>query len=186
MPSLTILPAIATPLLNVREIRRSDSKALAIYMTRTDYQWYLAVRYRDAQAVAMFVERAVARQEKAGRSAWHLVAETEKSHRIVGDGFILVGSDGAAEIGWGVDPELWGMGYATEISRALIAQAFERLSAKAVWCKVMVGNKPSVRVAEKAGLHEMPPASLSKAAAQNARSVRYFKLEVAEYFEAPY
>jgi RimJ/RimL family protein N-acetyltransferase len=48
--------------------------------------------------------------------------------------------------------EVWGRGYATEGSRALIDKAFAELGAERVYASTMVVNTGSWRVMEKAGL----------------------------------
>lgn len=91
--------------------------------------------------------------------------------RSDGYGFwAAIEKDTGAFIGWfhlrpnpdeaGEDPELgyrlrssaWGMGYATEGSRALVDKAFRELGAKRVVAGTMAINAASRRVIEKAGL----------------------------------
>jgi RimJ/RimL family protein N-acetyltransferase len=45
----------------------------------------------------------------------------------------------------------WGRGLGTEVARALVAYAFERLEVPRLICLVDPGNEASRRVAEKAG-----------------------------------
>ena len=56
------------------------------------------------------------------------------------------------ELGYRLRRSSWGMGYATEGSRALIDKAFTDLGANRVWAETMVVNTGSRRVMEKAGL----------------------------------
>jgi RimJ/RimL family protein N-acetyltransferase len=62
------------------------------------------------------------------------------------------------ELGWGVDPELWGRGYATEAARAALHHAFDVLGFVRVVSILHPENAPSIRVAEKIG--ERPYASV--------------------------
>ncbi len=48
--------------------------------------------------------------------------------------------------------DAWGLGYATEGSRALVEKAFGELGAERVYASTMVVNTASRRVMEKAGL----------------------------------
>ena len=57
------------------------------------------------------------------------------------------------ELGWGVDPELWGRGYATEAARAVLRYAFDRCALPRVVSILHPENAPSIRVAEKIGEH---------------------------------
>ncbi|MDQ3823669.1 MAG: GNAT family N-acetyltransferase [Actinomycetota bacterium] len=55
------------------------------------------------------------------------------------------------ELGWGVDPELWGRGYATEAAAGALRHAFEALAFPRVVSILHPENTPSIRVAEKLG-----------------------------------
>jgi len=56
------------------------------------------------------------------------------------------------EIFYEVHPELWGNGYATEITRNLIALGFEKFKLHKVEAGVATGNVSSIGVLEKAGM----------------------------------
>ena len=56
------------------------------------------------------------------------------------------------ELGFRIVRAAWGRGLATEGSRALIRQAFERLGARRVVAETMVVHAASRRVMEKAGM----------------------------------
>jgi RimJ/RimL family protein N-acetyltransferase len=58
----------------------------------------------------------------------------------------------APELGYRLRAESWGLGYATEGSRALIELAFRDLGATRVTAETMAVNTASRRVMEKAGL----------------------------------
>ena len=55
-------------------------------------------------------------------------------------------------VGYAVAPALWGRGYATEIARASVADAFLRRGADDVRASILSTDTPSRAVAEKAGL----------------------------------
>ena len=60
-----------------------------------------------------------------------------------------------AEIGYRLNREAWGQGYATEGVRALIEAAFDSLGFDRVRSETMAVNKASRRVLEKAGLRHI-------------------------------
>jgi RimJ/RimL family protein N-acetyltransferase len=60
--------------------------------------------------------------------------------------------DGEHEIGWWLDPAVWGRGYATEAGRAIVAEAFGRVQAPSVVARVQPGNAASLGVARSLGL----------------------------------
>jgi RimJ/RimL family protein N-acetyltransferase len=59
----------------------------------------------------------------------------------------------AVEVGWRLDPTAWGHGYATEAAKAALEGAFEVLRLSEVLSLPQVDNPPSVRVAERIGMH---------------------------------
>ena len=58
----------------------------------------------------------------------------------------------ALEVGWRFDPEVWGRGYATEVARAAIAEAFTTLGLDEICSVPQAENAASVRVAERIGM----------------------------------
>lgn len=56
------------------------------------------------------------------------------------------------EVGWTVDPERWGEGFATEAGRASLAWAFDHLDAEEVISLTLPHNAASRRVMDKLGL----------------------------------
>ncbi len=56
------------------------------------------------------------------------------------------------EIGWTVDPLLWGRGYATEAAQAMLGFAFGELGAHRVVAFCNANNRASARVMEKLGM----------------------------------
>ena len=56
-------------------------------------------------------------------------------------------------IGYNLLPDFWGMGYATEISIALIKYAFEELKVERVEALALKSNIASCKVLQKSGMH---------------------------------
>lgn len=186
MTIVTILPAVDTPSLVLREIEPHDWKAFSHFMTQGAYQRHIAIRLRNEADVKNFVTRQVARQGDERRHIFHLAAEDKKRGTAVGDGFIILGRGGLAEVGWGVAPDLWGRGFGTEIGRALLGLAFERVGAVRVWAKVMAANAASLRLARRIGLtyersHPDYPAGQGR-----FEAVEFFAISAENYFEAGY
>lgn len=182
-----MLPAIETPRLVLREIRIDDAHDFAIFMTQPDYQRYIAMRLRSEAEVAAFVARCVARQTDERRNIFHLAAEELDSGEVIGDGFMILQGDASVEIGWGLHPAMWSMGFGSEIGEALLAHSFERLRRKRAWCKVMNGNLASQGVAKRLGMRldkmvvVAPPQKST-----SMRSVDVFTLTADQYFDRPY
>ena len=58
----------------------------------------------------------------------------------------------AVEIGWRLDPSVWGRGYATEAATAALADAFGTLQLSKVVSLPQTENPSSIRVAERIGM----------------------------------
>ena len=187
MSTITLLPAIETPRLVLREIELDDAADLASFMLQQEYQRYIAMRLRSETEVAAFVARCVTRQHDENRHIFHLAAEEQASEEVVGDGFLILQSDRTVEIGWGLHPAMWTMGLGSEIGDALLAHAFERLRAEKVWCKVMAGNRGSQGVARRIGMrHEKVMAVQQGSATNSLKSVDIYMMSADQYFERPY
>jgi [ribosomal protein S5]-alanine N-acetyltransferase len=70
---------------------------------------------------------------------------------------------------YGVRPDLWGRGYATEAAGAVVAYALERLGHTTVKADVDEPNAASVRVLEKLGLKRV------RSATAGGRTLLYFE-----------
>ena len=147
-----ILQSIETPNLILREIETPDSADLACFMTQGRYQRHIAHKLKDMDAVKDFVRRQVAVQNDSHRRVFHLAAEERLSAEVVGDGFLISHQDNSLEMGWGLHPALWSMGFGTEIGRALLGLGFERLKVQSMWCKVISANSASKKLAKRIGM----------------------------------
>ena len=58
----------------------------------------------------------------------------------------------SVEIGWWLDPAVWGRGLATEGAIALRDEGFERVGLDRLWARYQTANRASARVAEKIGM----------------------------------
>lgn len=186
MPTLTSLPPVETAQLVLREIELRDSESFAGFMTQEAYQRHITLRLKSEAEVKAFVLRSVARQGDERRNLFHLAAEEKHSGEAVGDGFIILQSSKVLEIGWGVHPAMWGLGLGTEIGKALLGLAFERLMAERVWCKVMQANIASERLARRIGLRHVQSNPGYPAGGGRFEPVHIFAMTAAEYYDLPY
>jgi len=186
MNILTIVPAVETPSLIVREIEHRDTDAFTGFMTQDAYQRHIAMRLANEAEVRAFVTRSVARQGEDRRNVFHLAAEEKLSGEAIGDGFLIVQRPKSLEIGWGVHPAMWRMGLGTEIGRALLGLAFERLKAERVWCKVMKPNSASGRLARRIGMRHLKSHPDFPAGAGRFTPVEFYAMSADDYFELGY
>ncbi len=186
MKTLTRLPAVETASLMLREIEMRDTEPFCGFMMQEAYQRHIALRLSSEAEIKAFVTRSIARQGDERRNVFHLAAEEKYSGEAIGDGFLIVQQPGALEIGWGVHPAMWRMGFGTEIGRALLGLAFERLKAKRAWCKVMTGNAASSKLARRIGLKHLQSHADFPAGGGRRAPVEFFGLSAEHYFDLPY
>lgn len=74
--------------------------------------------------------------------------------RIIGNMGCIRDENGHFVLGYGLDPDHWGRGYATEMGGAMIDAAFARHDLDRITAGVWVDNPASARVLEKIGFHE--------------------------------
>jgi RimJ/RimL family protein N-acetyltransferase len=72
-------------------------------------------------------------------------------------------ADAGVELGYRLRREVWGQGYATEGSVALIRKGFTELGVERVYAETLAVNLGSRRVMEKAGLRPYVPPGLARA-----------------------
>jgi ribosomal-protein-alanine N-acetyltransferase len=186
MTIVSILPALDTARLLLREMQPSDAPDLATYLVQPKYQRFISHRLKDEHEVVAFVRRSVGSQGDFRRRIFHLSGEDRSTRTVVGDGFIILHHDATAEIGWGVNPGQWKKGIGTEIGKALLALGFEHLKADKIWCKIMRENYASVRLAERIGMtltKTVPDYAVSQ---RRREDVVVFQMDVETYFERPY
>ncbi|QPC44771.1 GNAT family N-acetyltransferase [Kaustia mangrovi] len=177
---------VETPALVLREIRARDARSFAAYMLSKDYQSHIAVRYASPADVQGFVARSLRRQMSPNRSLYHLAAELKATGHVIGDAFLQLNRPRSAEIGWGVHPDLWNRGFATEIGRAMLAIGFERLGCSRLWAKAFAENAASIRVMEKIGMRRERFARDQYVGNGIRTDVYVYAMTLEDYFDAPY
>ncbi len=186
MATLTTLPTLNTPHLLLREMRQNDAEELASFVTQFRYQRFITHKLRNDAEVRAFVHRNILAQGDNRRRIYHLVAEEHMSGEVIGDAFIINHKPDSFEIGWGMHPALWRMGFGTEIGRALLATCFEKLRAKEAWCKVFAENSASRQLARRIGM-VLTRTEIVKIGSQDRRqSVEVLSMADSSYFELPY
>lgn len=186
MLTLPLFHSVETPNLMLRELRHEDAAALSGFMTQTRYHRFISHRLRDEAEVSAFIGRQVAAQADAHRQVFHVAVVERHSREVVGDGFLIAHHDQSVEIGWGLHPALWRVGFGTEIGRALLGIAVERLKAKSVWCKVMKPNVASAFLARRIGLKLTETKPNFPVGHGHYEDVDVFKISDEDYFNLPY
>jgi ribosomal-protein-alanine N-acetyltransferase len=92
--------------------------------------------------------------DEPSRIKFQLAVTLQSSHRLIGNCGIRLEAPDAHEggIGYELDPDHWGQGYATEAARAIVRFGFTELGLHRIWSWCIADNLGSARVLEKVGM----------------------------------
>ena len=138
---------LETKRLRLRQWHDDDARHLDRLSNDPRYLRYLGPRLSGEEEL----DKYRARWRELGFGQWAL--EERATGRFVGRAGLhrhrLWPQD--VEVGWGLDPEFWGCGYATEGGAAAMRYAFEVLGVPRVVSLIHPENAASIRVAERLG-----------------------------------
>jgi len=146
---------IETPRLLLRPHRRDDLEHLLRYSVRPEYYRYLPVPPLTPEGVAALLERRIAAAARSDEmKSWVFAIEPQQVGYTVGATRISVVNQEhqVADIGFALDSDFYGRGYATEAARAVVSFGFSRLGLLRIWATTDVENEASCRVLERLGM----------------------------------
>jgi RimJ/RimL family protein N-acetyltransferase len=146
---------LLTPRLRLRRSRPEDAETISAYRSDPDVHRYQGWERTDPGGVRSEIEEMASRRPGEPGGWVQLSVEERQSGRLVGDVGLSPAEEepGVIKVGYTMSPAFQGRGYATESVGALIAYAFDMLGAHAVRAYASAENLPSIRVAEKVGMH---------------------------------
>ncbi|MGW0503207.1 GNAT family N-acetyltransferase [Micromonospora sp. NPDC003241] len=137
--------------ITLRDMRPGDAAdALAIIGDDRVTHW-LSFDSRDHAAAVAMIEGAVTRAQLNPRTEYYLaVADTED--RMIG--FARLGLTGhqAAKLGYAINADHWGHGYATDAARTIIGYGFRELGLHRITAAIGPDNAASIAVAKRLGM----------------------------------
>ncbi|REK09920.1 MAG: N-acetyltransferase [Planctomycetota bacterium] len=145
------VPALQTARLRLRPCDLDDVDVLFALWRDPDVRRYLwddrQISRDEAQdMVQQFLDRA-----QRGLAIW--ILEAADDGKLVGFTAIKeIAGTPHVELYYGLTPDCWGRGYATEASRALLEYGFEVLGLPRMWARTDPPNRASMRVAERLGM----------------------------------
>ncbi|RKR89949.1 RimJ/RimL family protein N-acetyltransferase [Micromonospora pisi] len=138
----------------LREFRPDDvADALAINGDDRVTRW-LSYDSRDEATTAAMISGAIERAQLTPRTEYFL-AVADRDDRMIG--FARLGLTGhqAAKLGYAINADHWGHGYATDAARTLITYGFHQLGLHRITAAIGPDNAASITVATRLGLqHE--------------------------------
>lgn len=142
---------LTTARLLVRPLVADDVDALVPVYTNPEVTRYFQAGVPDRAAVVRVLDRRLFRQVGPGMGSWVF----ERDGVVVGLGHLWPSRElpgAVAEVGWLLNQDHWGHGYATEAARAIIDYGLHRLGLPAVWALVHRENKASLAVTQRLGM----------------------------------
>lgn len=147
---------ITTTRLVLREFTAADIPAVARYQRDPRYLRFYPEAWADRTAaeIAAFVQMLIDYRTADPRRKFQLAITRSGGDVPIGNVGIrrADGNDWEADIGYELDPEHWGHGYATEAARAIVAFGFRELGLHRVAASCVADNIASVAVLERTGL----------------------------------
>jgi ribosomal-protein-alanine N-acetyltransferase len=145
---------LVTTRLILREFRADDWPAVLAYQTDPRYLRYYDWTGRTPQEVQAFVQSFLDQQHVHPRIKFQLAVTLKDTRQLIGNCGIRLDAPGAREgdIGYELDPEHWGRGYATEAARAIVRLGFTELGLHRISSGCVADNVGSARVLEKVGM----------------------------------
>ena len=92
MSTELLLPNVTMPGLSFREWQAGDAAALARFMTRPEYNRWLAINVQSVSEVEVLLKRHLARQKSKGRRHFRLCAVDAGTGELAGAARLIVGS----------------------------------------------------------------------------------------------
>jgi RimJ/RimL family protein N-acetyltransferase len=145
---------LTTDRLVLREFVEDDWPAVLAYQNDPRYLRFYAWTRRTPEDVQAFVARFIAQQEREPRLKFQLAITLPTTGQLIGNAGIRIKTAGGheADIGYELDPQHWGRGYAGEAARALVQFGFQDLRLHRISAQCLAENVASARVLEKLGM----------------------------------
>ena len=146
---------VPTDRLRLRPLILLDADAVVAYRSRPDVCQYVPFEPMDRETVARFIIGRWSRRQIATEGDSLLLGlELVSIGQVIGDLTLWFRSaeHRGGEVGWVLNPDYSGRGYATEAVHALLHLAFDRLGLHRVVARVDSRNEASLRLANRVGM----------------------------------
>ncbi len=145
---------LTTERLLLRELEEDDWPAVLAYQSDPRYLRYYAWENRSEEDVREFVRMLAGLKREEPRTKFQFAVTLRADGRLIGNCGVRKRSPEAreADIGYELDPNYWGRGYATEAASAWLAYGFHELDLERIVAVASPGNAASHRVLEKIGM----------------------------------
>ncbi len=143
---------IETERLLLREITLDDKEALFKLHSNPVVQKYTGEPVvKSIEEMTKAIETRIIDYKKYGFGRWATILKSEKQF-IGWAGLAYLPEFDEVDLGYRFLPEYWGIGLATEASRAILNYGFNSLKLKKIVAIALKENKASIKVMEKVGM----------------------------------
>ena len=152
IPSLSV--PVETPRLVLRDYIEADAPHVHKMLQQPAYWQHQVGEPPELKTVEALMTWAAQEQTMTPRLNYYLAATLKGSGELIGEGVLKITDVGhrQGEIGFGIAKPHWNQGYASEIGKAMMAQAFKTLGLHRVQSVCSPENKGAIRTLQKLGL----------------------------------
>ncbi len=147
------IPTLKTERLSLRAMHPIDAEDMYDYARRPEVSEFLLWEPHPSVAYTkQYLGYIQSRYALGDFYDWAVI--DRESRRMIGTcGFTRIDTvNDTAEIGYVLNPDFWGKGYAVEAAHRVIEFAFSELGVHRIEARFMKGNQASLRVMEKLGM----------------------------------
>lgn len=147
------IPSLKTERLILRPMRQSDAEDMYDYACREELTKYLLWSPHKSLSYTKEYLRYVEKRYSLGDFYDWAVVEASSGKMIGTCGFTRIDlQNKVGELGYVINPDYHGNGYAQEAARAVMSFGFEKLSLHRLEVRFMKGNEASLNVAQALGM----------------------------------
>ena len=144
----------STERLLLRDFVETDWQAMLAYQQKPLYLRYNPWTERSAEDVRAFLQMFLDNQKEEPRNKFQLAVTLKSTGQLIGNCGVRRESADAFEgdIGYELDPDHWGKGYATAATRPILKFGFEEMKLHRICAYCVPENTASAHVLEKLGM----------------------------------
>jgi len=156
------IPTLRTQRLTLRKIKPEDSADMFEYSRIPDVSEYLLwTPHKNEDYTRDYLEQLQSQYRDGYFYDWAVVLPVRDSSSLYGVRQKMIGTCGftsisldnnAAEIGYVLNPNYWGYGFAPEAVMAVLDFGFNKMGFNRIEARYIVGNDRSLRVMQKCGM----------------------------------
>lgn len=153
---MNIVASLETPRLSLRELILSDWQAVHKYASNPEVVKYLPFGPNTIKDTKKFLYRNLGHQQTQPREHFILAVTLKDYGELIGSGRISITNveNKEGSIGYSLNQDFWGHGYATEVAAALINFGFKQLQLHRIYATCDPENLSSARILEKIGMKQ--------------------------------